>query len=67
MRYSVYDDDPKIRRYCHFCNKKRYIQNMTKVYYPLLKNTYWFCNTCFISRDKNYILQVGIDKLFKHF
>jgi len=63
MSYVSDEDNPKTRRYCASCNKKRYIQNMTKVYYPLLKTTYWFCNECFIKRDTNKIIQVGIDKM----
>ncbi len=54
--------DPKTRRTCHKCSKKLYIQNMTKVYYYLPKESYWFCNTCFNSREKNVVIRKGIKK-----
>lgn len=54
------EKDPKTRRYCHYCKSKKYIQNMVKVYYPLIKESYWFCATCFNDRDSNYLIQEGI-------
>ncbi len=61
------EQDPKTRRYCHYCNKKRYVQNMVKIYYPLLKDCFWFCNECFIRRDANTILTIGTEPINKEF
>lgn len=67
MLEELTDYDPKLRRYCKKCSKKLYIQNMTYAYYPILGEAYWFCNTCFITRENNVIMRVGSEKISKDF
>ena len=37
----------KIRRICSYCLKKRYIEKMVLIYYPLIKKRAWHCKECF--------------------
>lgn len=70
-RYRMFitkeEENPKTRRYCHYCKSKKYIQNMVKVYYPLIKESYWFCSDCFESRESNVIIKNGILPSIKEF
>jgi len=60
LQITEEEKNPKTRRYCHSCKSKRYIQNMVKVYYPLLGEAFWFCTDCFNTRESNIIIQEGI-------
>ena len=37
----------KIRRQCSYCFKKRYVEKMVLVHYPLIRRTSFHCVECF--------------------
>jgi hypothetical protein len=41
----------KIRRQCSYCYKKRYVEKMVLVHYPLIKRTAFHCVECFEKFD----------------
>lgn len=41
----------KTRRKCSYCLKKRYVEKMVLVHYPLLKRTAFHCIECFEKAD----------------
>ena len=41
----------KVRRQCSYCYKKRYVEKMVLVHYPLIKRTAFHCVECFEKFD----------------
>ena len=37
----------KVRRCCSYCFKKRYVEKMVLIYYPLIKRRAFHCRECF--------------------
>ena len=52
----------KVRRQCSYCLKKRYVEKMVLVHYPLIRKIAFHCVECFENTDKLSVVRY-LDKL----
>jgi len=47
----------KVRRCCSYCLKKRYVEKMVLIYYPLIKRRAFHCRECFDNIESLAVLR----------